>query len=138
MPSSAFNVLCEEDVFIVIECITPDEVGVLSPHLYDRYNEQARKRIIRKHWRSSDTWVSELKILCEYFIYQLLEERMEYHFNLEASSAVRKFDRDSTYAEFEVYVLAFETDNQIATYGTQFRISVNFDKLEIIKEKILF
>ena len=119
--SPPFNFDVDDDL-IIVDCVIREGIRILSPCINTGSNEQA----------------FDLQKLCESFIFQLLTEHMEYDFHLETNGTLRKFEKEATYREFEVNVLATKLFEQRDTYATQFLVTVNFDECVIIKVTELF
>ncbi|CAD7001225.1 unnamed protein product [Ceratitis capitata] len=137
MSSRAFNFGVDDDV-IIVNCVMPEEIGILSPLINPGYNEEARRKSIRNQWWNNNIWSFDLQKLCESFIISLLTKQMEYNFHSRTNGIPKKFEKETTYGEFEVNAFATKRGELCATYVTQFLIAVNFDECKIIKETILF
>ena len=140
MPSTEFNF--DENVseaVIIIDSITHEGYGILTTFLNSGFSEKERRNSIRKKWRNNNNaWKFDLQRLCENFIQQLLTQGMEYEFRFKTSGTPMKYEKESTYGEFEVNILASKRGEHCYTYTTQFLVAVNFNECKIIKETELF
>ena len=62
MPSTPLYSHIDDD-FIIVDCVIPEGIGILSPFIIMASNEQVRRNSISHQWRNNRMWSFDLQIL---------------------------------------------------------------------------